>query len=95
MARRRCSTDVTLAWLLRPIATVHESVTVDRVLRELRERRSHQALVVDEFGGTAGLLTLEDVLSELLGEVGESSNPGIRRPNQRPMEGCVSRDRWP
>ena len=63
--------EATLASLLRPIASVHESVTADRVLRELRERRSHQALVVDEFGGTAGLLTLEDVLSELLGEVAD------------------------
>jgi CBS domain containing-hemolysin-like protein len=63
--------EATLASLIRPIASVHESVTVDRVLRELRERRAHQALVVDEFGGTAGLLTLEDVLSELLGDVGD------------------------
>ena len=68
--------DVTLASLLRPIASVHESVTADRVLRELRERHSHQALVVDEFGGTAGLLTLEDVLSELLGEVGDEFKSG-------------------
>ena len=63
--------EATLAHLLRPIASVHESVTADRVLRELRARQSHQALVVDEFGGTAGLLTLEDVLSELLGDVGD------------------------
>jgi magnesium and cobalt exporter, CNNM family len=68
--------EATLASLLRPIATVHESVTIDRVLRELRERRSHQALVVDEFGGTAGLLTLEDVLSELLGDVGDEFKGG-------------------
>jgi len=61
----------TLAALIRPIVSVHESVTADRVLRQLRERRSHQALVVDEFGGTSGLLTLEDVLSELLGNVGD------------------------
>ncbi len=67
----RGRTDATLASLLRPIASVHESVTADRVLRQLRERRTHQALVVDEFGGTAGLLTLEDVLSELLGDVGD------------------------
>lgn len=64
-------TGATLASLVRPIASVHESVTVDRVLRQVRERRSHQALVVDEFGGTAGLITLEDVLSELLGEIGD------------------------
>jgi CBS domain containing-hemolysin-like protein len=68
--------DATLAALLRPIASVHESVTVDRVLRQLRERRSQQALVVDEFGGTAGLLTLEDVLSELLGDVGDEFKAG-------------------
>lgn len=70
------STGATLASLLRPIATVHESVTADRVLRQLRERRTHQALVVDEFGGTAGLLTLEDVLSELLGDVGDEYKAG-------------------
>jgi CBS domain containing-hemolysin-like protein len=67
---------VTLASLLRPMASVHESVTADRVLRELREHRSHQALVVDEFGGTAGLLTLEDVLSELVGDVGDEFKAG-------------------
>src|SRR5204862_4911940 len=69
------STDATLARLLRPMGTVHESVTAEKVLRQLRERRTHQALVVDEFGGTAGLLTLEDVLSELLGDVGDEYKP--------------------
>jgi CBS domain containing-hemolysin-like protein len=61
----------TLADLIRTVPTIHESVTADRILHELRERRSHQTLVVDEFGGTSGLLTLEDVLSELLGHVGD------------------------
>jgi len=68
--------ETTLDRLLRPIASVHESVTADRVLRELRAQRSHQALVVDEFGGTAGLLTLQDVLSELLGDVGDEFKSG-------------------
>lgn len=68
-------TNGSLASLIRPIASVHESVTADRILRELRERRSHQALVVDEFGGTAGLLTLDDVLSELVGDVGDEFKP--------------------
>ncbi len=65
----------TLATLIRPITSVHESVTADRVLRHLRERRTHQSLVVDEFGGTAGLITLEDVLSEFLGHVGDEFKP--------------------
>jgi CBS domain containing-hemolysin-like protein len=65
------SGNLTLATLMRPVATVHEDLTADRVLRVLRERHTHQALVVDEFGGTAGLVTLEDVLSELIGEVGD------------------------
>ena len=61
----------TLETLSRPIGAIHESVTADRVLRHMRERRSHQALVVDEFGGTSGLVTLPDVLAEFLGEVGD------------------------
>jgi putative hemolysin len=65
------SRSTTLADLIRAVPSVHESVTADRVLRELRERRSHQTLVVDESGGTSGLLTLEDVLAELLGHVGD------------------------
>jgi CBS domain containing-hemolysin-like protein len=66
----------TLAQLIRPIPSVHESVGADRIVRDLRERRSHQALVVDEFGGTAGLLTLADVLTELLGHVGDEFRSG-------------------
>ncbi len=69
-------TDTSLATMIRPVTSVHESVTADRVLRHLRERRSHLALVVDEFGGTAGLITLEDVLSELLGDVGDEFKAG-------------------
>jgi putative hemolysin len=70
--------------LMRPITSVHESVTADRVLRQLRERRSHQALVVDEFGGTAGILTLEDVLTELIGDVGDEFKAGEPVPETLP-----------
>jgi CBS domain containing-hemolysin-like protein len=76
--------NVTVASLMRPVTSVHESVTADRVLRHLRERRSHQALVVDEFGGTAGLLTLEDVLSEVLGDVGDEFKTGDPVPETLP-----------
>ena len=90
-----------LEGVIRPIATVHESVTVDRVLRHLRERRTHQALVVDEFGGTSGLITLEDVLAELLGDVGDEFKAGepvaetlpdgrVRLPGQMPVEDAAT-----
>src|SRR5262249_36105996 len=73
-------TGATLATMIRPITSVHESVTVDRVLRHLRGRRTHQALVVDEFGGTSGLITLEDVLAELLGDVADEFKQGAPLP---------------
>jgi putative hemolysin len=57
--------------LIRPVATVPESATVDALLRVLRGQRAHVAIVVDEHGGTEGLVTLDDVLVELLGEVGD------------------------
>ena len=94
-------TSDTLESVIRPITSVHESVTVDRVLRHLRERRTHQALVVDEFGGTSGLITLEDVLSELLGDVGDEFKAGepvaetlpdgrVRLPGQMAVEDAAT-----
>ena len=76
--------EATVASLMRPVTSVHEAVTVDRVLRHLRERRSHQALVTDEFGGTAGLLTLDDVLAEVLGDVGDEFKAGDPVPETLP-----------
>ncbi len=64
-------TATTIGPLVRPIATVPEGMTVDGLLRVFREQRTHVALVVDEHGGTEGLVTLDDVLMELLGEVGD------------------------
>ena len=58
-----------LALLVRPILRVSETMPADRLLGFLRERRSHQALVVDASGTVAGMITLEDVLGELLGAV--------------------------
>jgi CBS domain containing-hemolysin-like protein len=55
--------------VLRPIPAVPESRDLESLLREMLDQRSHAALVVDEYGGTAGLVTLEDVLEELVGEI--------------------------
>ena len=59
--------EVTLESMMRPVDFVAESVSLDRVLRILLERRQHLLVVIEEFGGLAGLITLEDVLEEILG----------------------------
>lgn len=68
--------------LMRPILMVHESVTADRLLTLMREKRSHQAIVMDEFGGVAGLVTLDDVLTEVMGQAPDefrTEEPGPER----------------
>lgn len=55
--------------LLRPVYYVPEAKKVDELLNEMQLRHVHMALVVDEYGGIAGLLTLEDILEEIIGEV--------------------------
>jgi CBS domain containing-hemolysin-like protein len=55
--------------LIRPAAFVPEAKTLDRQLRDFQRGPSHIAIVVDEFGGTAGLVTLEDILEEIVGEI--------------------------
>lgn len=53
---------------------VPESAPLERLLRTFQERRKHMALVVDEYGGTQGILTLEDVLEEIVGEIEDESD---------------------
>lgn len=60
-------TDATLGELARPLHAVPELATLPAVLREFVQRREHLFLVVDEYGGSAGIITLEDVIETLLG----------------------------
>ncbi len=55
--------------VLRPVFLVPETITMDNLVREFQKRQSQLAIVIDEFGGTSGLITLEDVLEEIFGEV--------------------------
>ena len=55
--------------LLRPAYFVPENVHADRLFRDMQAQKHHLAIVVDEYGGTEGLLTMEDILEELVGEI--------------------------
>jgi len=55
--------------LLREVLLVPETITMDNLVLEFKKRKGQMAIVVDEFGGTSGLITLEDVLEEIFGEV--------------------------
>jgi CBS domain containing-hemolysin-like protein len=55
--------------VMRPATFVPESKPVDELLREMQARRTHLAIVIDEYGGTAGLVTIEDILEEIVGEI--------------------------
>lgn len=55
--------------ILRPVLLVPETITMDKLVLEFKKRQGQMAIVIDEFGGTSGLITLEDVLEEIFGEV--------------------------
>ena len=61
--------DVTVADILRPIDFFPETYTADRLLKHLIQKHQGVAAVVDEFGGTAGIVTMEDVVEEIFGEI--------------------------
>lgn len=54
---------------IRPLLTVPESMEISHVLRLMQKRRSQLAIVIDEYGGTAGLITMEDILEEIVGDI--------------------------
>ena len=63
------SPDLNLRTLLRPAVFVPESKGLNELLRDFRSNRNHLAIVIDEFGSTAGLITIEDVLEQNVGEI--------------------------
>ena len=66
---RRAGQDVPIRKLLRPAAVIPESKRLNALLKEFRASHNHMAIVVDEYGGVSGLLTIEDVLEEIVGDI--------------------------
>ena len=60
--------------IIRPAAIVPESKRLNVLLKEFREQRYHMAIVIDEYGGIAGLITIEDILEEIVGEIQDETD---------------------
>jgi magnesium and cobalt transporter len=71
--------DFRITDLLRPTMVVPESKRLNVLLREFRENRNHMAIVIDEYGGVAGLVTIEDVLEEIVGEIEDETDEKVDR----------------
>jgi CBS domain containing-hemolysin-like protein len=75
--------DKPLADILRPAQFMPESMRAADCLREMRKRKSHMVIVIDEYGGTSGLVTLEDLLEEIVGEITDEYDR--EEPNVEPL----------
>ncbi len=83
--------------LMRPIPFIPEGLSAERALERLREGRQYMAVVVDEFGGTAGLVTLGDILDEIFGGLADEFKHEERQPERLPdgrvrLPGAMRRD---
>lgn len=67
-------TPFTLSAVLRPAVIVPESKRADALLKEFRSKRYHMAIVVDEYGGVSGLVTIEDILEEIVGDIEDETD---------------------
>ena len=70
--------------VLRPAYFVPETKKISELMREFQSRKLHLAIVVDEFGGTAGIVTLEDILEEIVGEIHDEYDEPARQTEQLP-----------
>jgi CBS domain containing-hemolysin-like protein len=75
--------DKPLTDILRPAQFMPESMRAAECLREMRRRKSHMVIVIDEYGGTSGLVTLEDLLEEIVGEIADEYDS--EEPNIEPL----------
>ncbi|MDF1761637.1 MAG: transporter associated domain-containing protein [Coxiellaceae bacterium] len=72
--------------LLRPATFVPESKRLDALLKDFRQKRNHMAIVIDEYGGVSGLVTIEDVLEEIVGDIVDETDATNDEPNINPVD---------
>jgi CBS domain containing-hemolysin-like protein len=75
---------IEIASLVRPVLVVPASMKADQLLVRMREERRQLAIVLDEFGGTAGLVTIENVLEQVIGEIADEFKAPVRGPERLP-----------
>ena len=80
---------VSVADVMKPASFIPDSKPIADLLREMQLSRNHLAVVVDEYGGTAGLLTIEDILEEIVGEITDESDTEDRPPVEHLADGSV------
>ena len=90
---RGATSEVPVANVMREATFVPESKPIDDLLREMQAARMHIALVVDEYGGTAGLVTIEDILEEIVGEITDEYDLAVRPPIESLGEDIVAGER--
>ncbi|WP_433269828.1 hemolysin family protein [Actinosynnema sp. CS-041913] len=78
-----------VADVMKPASFIPDSKPIADLLREMQLSRNHLAVVVDEYGGTAGLLTIEDILEEIVGEITDESDTDDRPPVEHLTDGSV------
>ncbi len=78
-----------VAELMRPVSFIPDTKPIADLLREMQLSRRHMAIVVDEYGGTAGLVTIEDILEEIVGEITDESDTDDRPPVEHLADGAV------
>lgn len=85
VVRTWSASDFDLGKILRPVEAVPENLTLSRAINRMREAQTQILIVMDEYGGTSGLITLEDIIEEVFGELEdqpESTRPPIERVGQ-------------
>jgi len=75
LRKQTFKTEETLAEISREILFVPERKKISEMLQEFQQKKMHIAIVVDEFGGTSGLITLEDIIEEIIGEIWDEHDP--------------------